>query len=73
MQRMGQHWTPARVQALRHACGDTTEQFAARFARSRRSIEDWEQGRRNPDALCQRVMDSLAVQVGLDSAERIAV
>jgi DNA-binding transcriptional regulator YiaG len=70
---MGQHWTPARVQALRLACGDNTAAFAARFARSRRSIEDWEQGRRNPDPLCQRVMDSLAVQISFDSYRGKAV
>jgi DNA-binding transcriptional regulator YiaG len=61
------------VQALRQAYGENTATFAVRFARSRRTIEDWELGRRNPDKLCQRMMDVMAAQKPLDTIRDIAV
>lgn len=67
------HWTPDRVQALRNAYGENTATFAVRFARSPRTIEDWELGRRNPDKLCQRMMDVMAVQMPVDIPRDIAV
>lgn len=66
-------WTPDRVQSLRHALGENTAAFAVRFARSPRTIEDWEHGRRNPDKLCQRMMDVIAAQMPLDTPTDIAV
>ena len=66
-------WTPDRVQALRNAFGENTAQFSSRFARSPRTIEDWELGRRNPDKLCQRMMDVMAAQMPLDTVRDIAV
>ena len=66
-------WTPERVQALRRACSENTAAFAARFARSKRTIEDWEHGRRNPDKLCQRMMDVIAAQIPLDTVYDKAV
>jgi DNA-binding transcriptional regulator YiaG len=52
--------TPPEIKALRQALGETTQQFGARFARSGRSVEDWEQGRRRPDAYILAVMVRLA-------------
>jgi DNA-binding transcriptional regulator YiaG len=52
-------WTSQRIQALRHALDEDTATFGARFARSGRTVEDWEQGRRNPDGLVQRELDRL--------------
>ena len=53
-------WTPDRIQALRQSLNEDTATFGARFARSGRTVEDWEQGRRNPDALVLRELDRLA-------------
>jgi transcriptional regulator with XRE-family HTH domain len=47
------------IKALRHALGETTQQFGARFARSGRSVEDWEQGRRRPDPFILAAMNRL--------------
>jgi DNA-binding transcriptional regulator YiaG len=52
-------WTPGRIQALRHALGESTTAFGARVARSRRAVEEWEQGRREPDALVLREFDDI--------------
>jgi len=38
------------VRALRAALEEDTATFAARWHRSGRTIEDWEQGRSQPDA-----------------------
>jgi DNA-binding transcriptional regulator YiaG len=48
--------SPAEIKALRLALGENTAAFAARFARSARTIENWEQGRRNPDPLAAAEM-----------------
>jgi DNA-binding transcriptional regulator YiaG len=55
-------WTTTRIQRLRHARGETTATFGAHFARTSRAIEEWEQGRRRPDGLCVRVLDSLELE-----------
>lgn len=68
-----QKWTSSRVRALRNALGENTHAFAERFARSSRTVEDWESGRRNPDPLCQRMMDVIAVQIPVDTLRDIAV
>jgi DNA-binding transcriptional regulator YiaG len=57
----------AQVKRLREQLGENTATFAARFARSSRTIEDWEQGRRVPDALCQRLLDELDTITGLEA------
>ncbi len=49
----------AQVKRLREQLGENTATFAARFARKGRTVEDWEQGRRIPDPLCQRLLDEL--------------
>lgn len=51
--------TPAQIKGLRKALGETTAIFGARFARGARAVEDWEQGRRVPDALVQHLMAAL--------------
>jgi DNA-binding transcriptional regulator YiaG len=52
--------TPETIQTLRKRLGESTIEFGARFSRSGRSIEDWEQGRRSPDALCSSLIRRLA-------------
>lgn len=39
------------VRALRAALGEDTATFGARWHRSKRTVEEWEQGRRRPDPL----------------------
>jgi DNA-binding transcriptional regulator YiaG len=51
--------TGREIQELRHSLGENAETFAARFARSRRTVEDWEQGRRNPDPLALKLLVEL--------------
>lgn len=46
--------------SLRLKLRENVAQFGARFERSGRTVEDWEQGRKTPDKLCQRLLDSLA-------------
>jgi DNA-binding transcriptional regulator YiaG len=52
-------WPPAAIKALRKALGENTATFAARLAKSGRTIEDWEQGRRFPDALARRELSRI--------------
>lgn len=49
----------AQVKRLRAELDENTATFGARFARSARTVEDWEQGRRTPDPLAQRLLDEL--------------
>jgi DNA-binding transcriptional regulator YiaG len=50
------------VRALRAALKEDTATFAARWLKSGRTIEDWEQGRREPDAFVLEAMRALAVR-----------
>lgn len=50
------------VRALRTALGEDTATFGARWHRSPRTVEDWEQGRRQPDALALDGMRKLAAR-----------
>ncbi|HWF86651.1 MAG TPA: hypothetical protein VG222_17455 [Vicinamibacterales bacterium] len=50
------------VRALRAALEEDTATFAARWHRSPRTVEDWEQGRRRPDALAIEGMRELAAR-----------
>lgn len=50
------------VKALRAALGEDTATFAARWHKSGRTIEDWEQGRRVPDGLAVESMRALAAR-----------
>ena len=54
---------PKEIQAIRKALGENTETFAERFARSSRTVESWEQGLRDPDALVLRILEKLKKRV----------
>lgn len=60
--------TPAKIKSLRNSLGENTATFAARFSRSARTIEDWEQGRRNPDPLALAIMAQ--IQAGIEKKSR---
>lgn len=40
--------SPAQIKKIRKSLGLNTAKFGARFGVSGRTVEDWEQGRRNP-------------------------
>jgi len=50
------------VRALRAALEEDTATFAARWLCSSRTVEDWEQGRRKPNALALAGMRKLAAR-----------
>jgi len=50
------------VRALRAALDEDTATFAARWHRSSRTVENWEQGRREPDAFVLDAMRKLAAR-----------
>ncbi len=50
------------VRALRTALGENTATFGARFRRSGRTVETWEQGARQPDALALDGIRALAAR-----------
>lgn len=52
-------WTKQRIGKVRLQLGESVEQFGARFGRSGRTVEDWEQGRRNPDPLVIQALERL--------------
>lgn len=58
------------VRALRAALGEDTATFAARWHRSGRTVEDWEQGRRQPDPLAVEGMRALAAKTKKKSVAR---
>ena len=58
------------VRALRAALGEDTSTFAARWHRSGRTVEDWEQGRRQPDPLAVEGMRALAAKTKKKSVAR---
>ena len=60
---MSTHYTPQRIQAIRHSLGESTATFGARFQRSGRAVEDWEQGRRYPDPLVITLLASLEAEI----------
>ena len=51
------------VQALRAALREDTATFAVRWHRSPRTVEDWEQGRRQPDGFVLDAMRALAAKL----------
>lgn len=55
--------SPATIRRLRRAANEDTKTFGARFLRSPRSVEDWEQGRRVPDKLAQVLLEQLAAEL----------
>lgn len=52
-------WTADMIRRLRERLAESTEAFGARFARSPRTVEDWEQARRRPDALVRMEMERI--------------
>jgi len=50
------------VRTLRAALEEDTATFGARWRRSPRTVEDWEQGRRRPDALALDGIRALAAR-----------
>jgi len=52
------------IRGLRALLQESTQTFAARWRRSARTIEGWEQGRRAPDAFTLEAMRKLAVRRG---------
>jgi DNA-binding transcriptional regulator YiaG len=48
------------VRRLRAALGESVSEFGARFERSGRTVEDWEQGRRRPDPIVMVLMRRLS-------------
>ena len=53
------------VRALRNVLGENTATFGARWRRSGRTIEDWEQGRSEPDGFVLDAIRKLAARRGL--------
>lgn len=51
------------VRALRAVLQENTATFGARFRRSGRTVEQWEQGRRQPDPLALDGMRALAASM----------
>ncbi len=58
------------VRALRAALGENTETFAARWRRSGRTVETWEQGKRQPDPLVLDGLRALAARTKKKKAPR---
>lgn len=52
-------WKPERIVSLRLKLKESVDEFGARFGRSGRTVEDWEQGRRNPDVMVLLAMERL--------------
>lgn len=52
-------WPKERRIALRLKLKESVDKFGARFGRSGRTIEDWEQWRRHPDDLVIRAWERL--------------
>lgn len=65
--------TPAdEVRALRAALGENTATFGARWHRSGRTVETWEQGARQPDALVLDGIRALAARTKKAKAKKKA-
>lgn len=58
--------SPTRIAALRRRLGENTRVFGARFARSGRTVEDWESGRRRPDKFVRQTMDQMRMCLIVD-------
>ena len=58
------------VRAIRAALQEDTATFGARWHRSGRTIEDWEQGRRKPEPLALDGMRALAARTKKATAKK---
>jgi len=56
------------VRALRKLLGENTATFGARFLKSGRTIETWEQGTRAPDPFVLAAIRALAAKTGKKKA-----
>ena len=54
--------TGEQIQQLRRELGEDVDTFGARFHRSGRTVEGWEQGIRNPDPLVLDILKALWVE-----------
>jgi DNA-binding transcriptional regulator YiaG len=54
--------TPRQIQQLRHSLGESTATFGARFCRSGRTVEEWEQGRRIPSRVAIAAVKKLRAE-----------
>jgi putative transcriptional regulator len=55
--------TPAEIIAFRKRLGLTQARFAALLPAPKRTIENWEGGRRNPPAYLQRALRDLEMEI----------
>lgn len=62
--------TPDQIKALRNTLGESTDDFGKRFARSGRTVEDWEQGRRNPDPLILSMLAQISPKKKVKKSRR---
>jgi DNA-binding transcriptional regulator YiaG len=60
------------VRALRALLGENTATFGARWHRSGRTVETWEQGSRQPDALALDGIRALAARTKKATAKKKA-
>lgn len=58
------------VKTLRAALGENAAAFAARWHRSPRTVEKWEQGTRQPDPLVLEGMRALAARTKVKAAKK---
>jgi DNA-binding transcriptional regulator YiaG len=54
--------TPTEIKAFRHAHGLSQRALALKLGCSRRAVEDWESGRREPMALLRLALERIAMQ-----------
>ena len=62
--------TSPRIRALRQLLDESTTVFGARFARSGRTVEDWEQARRQPDAFLMQALGALEARTQKRQAKK---
>lgn len=60
------------IRQLRDQLGEDVATFGARFVRSGRTVEDWEQGRRTPGALVEAILDHLRGKLRSEQAANSA-
>ena len=55
--------TARQIQSLRRALKEDTKTFGARFGRSWRTVQEWEQGRRSPAPDVQQLLMALVMKI----------
>lgn len=58
-----QRWTPERIRSLRHARGETQEEFAKHFRMTVQSVRVWEQDKGEPSGPVTVILDHLSEMV----------